>query len=176
MDAINQVSAFPLASVGPAFQDAVTQAREHAWQARLVAQRAIELAAQHPNALAWGKATLYSGETKNHKPHGAGVMSFLDSDGEIIASYRGAFAEGRRNGHSVGHSGEGLVWSGQWRGDEAAGFGVLEAADGRRYEGEVTPGANGAPVRGQGWLWTPDAPPPAQMKVEPRPALPAPAK
>jgi len=176
MDAINQMSAFPLASVGAGFQEAVKQAREHAWQARLAAQRAIELAAQHPNALAWGKATLYSGETKNHRPHGAGVMSFLDRDGAIIASYRGEFAEGRRNGHGVGHSGDGLVWSGQWRGDEAAGFGALEASDGRRYEGEVTSGADGAAVRGNGWLWTPDAPPPVPMKIEPRPALPAPAK
>jgi hypothetical protein len=176
MAAINQMSAFPLASVGAGYQEAVTQAREHAWQARLAAQRAIELAAQHPNALAWGKATLYSGETKNHRPHGAGVMSFLDRDGEIIASYRGEFAEGRRSGHGVGQSADGMTWSGEWRDDEASGFGMLEAGDGRRYEGEVTPGADGAPVRKGGWLWTPDAPPPAQMKVEPRPALPAPAK
>lgn len=176
MDAINQMSAFPLASVGARYQEAVTQAREHAWQARLAAQRAIELAAQHPNALAWGKATLYAGETRNHKPHGAGVMSFLDRDGGVVASYRGEFVEGRRSGHGVGHADQGLVWSGQRLGDEASGFGLLEAPDGRRYEGEVTPGANGAPVRGAGWLWTPDAPPPAQMKVEPRTALSAPAK
>jgi hypothetical protein len=176
MDAMNQMSAFPLASVGARYQAAVTEAREHAWQARLAAQRAIELAAQHPNALAWGKATLYSGETKNNKPHGAGVMSFLDGAGEIVASYRGEFVEGRRSGHGVGHADEGLVWSGQWLGDEASGFGLLEAPDGRRYEGEVTPGPKGAPVRGDGWLWTPDTQPPAQMKVEPRTALPAPAK
>ncbi len=176
MDAINQMSAFPLASVDARYQDAVTQAREHAWQAKLAAQHAIEAAAQHPNALAWGKATVYSGETKNNRPHGAGVMSFLADDGEVVASYRGAFAEGRRSGHGVGQSGDGLVWSGQWGGDEASGFGVLEAADGRRYEGEVEPGADGAPVRRGGWLWTPDRPIPETLRVEPRAALPAPAK
>ena len=30
---------------------------------------------------------------------------------------------------------EGLVWSGQWDADEACGFGILEAPDGRRFEG-----------------------------------------
>jgi hypothetical protein len=176
MDAVNQMSAFPLASVDAGLRDTVSAAREHALQAQLAAQRAIEMAAQHPNALAWGKATLYSGETMNGRPHGAGVMSFLDGDGEIMASYRGEFADGRRSGHGVGQSGDGMTWSGQWRGDEASGLGVLEAVDGRRYEGEVEPGADGAPVRCGGWLWTPDAPPRGQIRVEPRPALPAPAK
>jgi len=176
LDAINQLSAFPIASVDPKLRELVTLAREHAWQARLAAQRAIELAAQHPNALAWGKATLYSGETMNGRPHGAGVMSFVDGDGDIVASYRGAFVDGRRSGHGVGQSGDGLVWSGQWRGDEASGFGVLEASDGRRYEGDVTPGKDGAPVQNGGWLWTPDAQPVERIKVEPRRALPAPAK
>lgn len=174
LDAINQLSAFPLASVDSRLRETVTLAREQAWRARLAAQRAIELAAQHPNALAWGKATLYSGETMNGRPHGAGVMSFVDGDGEITASYRGDFVEGRRSGYGVGQSG-GAVWSGQWRNDEAAGPGVLEATDGRRYEGEVEPGPDGAPVRNGGWLWTPD-PPPSRIKVEARPALPAPAK
>lgn len=174
LDAINQMSAFPIASVDPHLRETVTLAREQAWQARLAAQRAIELAAQHPGALAWGKATLYSGETMNGRPHGAGVMSFVDGDGEITASYRGDFSEGRRSGYGVGQSG-GAVWSGQWRSDEAAGPGVLEATDGRRYEGEVAPGPDGAPVRNGGWLWTPD-PPPSRIKVEQRPALPAPAK
>lgn len=175
LDAINQLSAFPIASVDPKRREVVTVAREHAWQARLAAQRAIELAAQHPNALAWGKATLYSGETMNGRPHGAGVMSFVDRGGEIMASYRGEFIEGRRSGHGVGQSSDGMVWSGQWRGDEAAGLGVLEAGDGRRYEGDVAPGPDGAPQQNDGWLWTPDMPP-QRMKVEPRPALPAPAR
>ncbi len=176
MDAVNQMSAFPLASVDAGLRDTVSAAREHAWQAQLAAQRAIELAAQHPNALAWGKTTLYSGETTNGRPHGGGVMSFLDSDGEISASYRGEFAEGRRAGHGVGQSADGMTWSGQWKRDEASGLGVLEADDGRRYEGEVEPGADGEPVRCGGWLWTPDAPLRGQIKIEPRPALPAPAK
>ncbi len=178
MDAVNQMSAFPLASVDAGLRDTVTLAREHAWQAQLAAQRAIELAAQHPNALAWGKATLYSGETKNGRPHGAGVMSFLDRDGEMAASYRGEFTEGRRSGHGVGQSGDGMTWSGQWSGDEASGLGVLEAEDGRRYEGEVAPGPDGAPVkmRKGGWLWTPDRAAPAELKVTPHPALPAPVK
>lgn len=176
MDAVNRMSAFPLASVDVGLRDTVSSAREHAWQAQLAAQRAIELAARHPNALAWGRTALYSGETANGRPHGAGVMSFLDRDGEITASYRGEFVDGRRNGHGVGQSDDGMTWSGQWRGDEGCGLGVLEAEDGRRYEGEVAPGADGAPVRQGGWLWTPDAKHGGQIKVEPRPALPAPAE
>lgn len=178
MDAINQMSAFPLSSVDAAVRELVTAAREHAWQAQLAAQRAIELAARHPNALAWGKATLYSGETQNGRPHGGGVMSFLDRDGEITASYRGEFVEGRRSGHGVGQSADGMTWSGEWRGDEASGLGVLEAGDGRRYEGEVEPGADGAPVRRHkgGWLWSPDRAIPEAIRVQPRTALPAPAK
>lgn len=176
MDAVNQMSAFPLASVDAGLRDVVTGAREHAWQAQLAAQRSIEMAARHPNALAWGKATLYSGETMNGRPHGAGVMSFLDRDGEIAASYRGEFTDGRRQGHGVGQSGDGMTWSGQWRADEASGLGVLEAEDGRRYEGEVEPGADGAPARKGGWLWTPDARQGGALKVQPHPALPAPMK
>jgi hypothetical protein len=48
----------------------------------------------------------------NGRPHGAGVMSFVDGDGEITASYRGDFVEGRRSGYGVGQS-AGAVWSGQ---------------------------------------------------------------
>lgn len=180
MDAVNHMSAFPLASVDAGLRDTVTLAREHAWRAQLAAQRAIEAAARHPNTLAWGKATLYSGETQNGQPHGAGLMSFLDREGELAAFYRGEFADGRRSGHGVGQSADGMTWSGQWRGDEASGLGVLESVDGRRYEGEVEPGPSvegksGAPVRRSGWLWTPDAPRAGQLKVEPRAALPAPA-
>lgn len=175
MDALNQMSAFPLASVDAGLRDVVSAAREHAWQAQLAAQRAIEQAARHPNVLAWGKATLYSGETMNGRPQGAGVMSFLDRDGEITASYRGEFVEGRRHGHGVGQSGDGMTWSGQWRADEASGLGVLEAEDGGRYEGEVEPGADGAPVRKAGWIWTPDAKHGGALKVQPHPALPGPA-
>ena len=58
----------------------------------------------------------------------------------------------------------------------AVSDGVLEAPDGRRFEGSVKPGADGAPKPDRGWTW--DSRPAKRMKVhEPAPrTLPAPAK
>ena len=72
-----------------------------------------------------------------------------------FASYRGEFVNGKRSGHGIGVFVVGLVWSGEWRDDEACGAGVLEAPDGRRFEGAVKPDAKGEPraIDGQGWTW-----------------------
>lgn len=152
---IHRLSAFALSSVSPHEQETVTHARDHAWRAQLSAQRALEMAGQHPEALVW-KAASYSGWSENAEPSRHGVMTFTGKGGETIASYRGEFRGGRREGHGVGISADGLVWTGQWKNDEACGFGVLETPDGRRFDGEVAPGDDGAPRRVRGWLWEPD--------------------
>lgn len=152
---IHRLSAFALSSVSSHEQETVSLARDHAWRAQLAAQRALELAAQHPEALVW-KAASYSGWSENAAPSRFGVMTFTGRSGGTTASYRGEFHDGQREGHGVGISAEGIVWTGQWKNDEACGFGVLETPDGRRFDGEVAPGEDGAPRRVRGWLWEPD--------------------
>lgn len=156
---IHRLSAFAMTSVPAHEQETVTHARDHAWRAQLAAQRALEMAAQYPDAIVWGKTASYSGWNENTSPSRFGVTTFLGKTAETIASYRGEFQDGRREGHGVGVSTDGLVWSGQWKNDEAHGFGILETPDGRRFDGEVAPGDDGAPRRVRGWLWEPDGAP-----------------
>lgn len=147
---LNQAGAFALGQLPENLRPVVAEAREHARRAEFSAARAAEAAGQYADAIAWGGSASYSGETKNGRPHGPGIMRFAR------ASYRGDFANGKRAGHGIGVSDDGLVWSGEWRDDEACGRGVLEAPDGRRFEGAVRPDANGAPkaADGSGWTWT----------------------
>lgn len=167
---IHRLSAFALSSVSPNEQETVSLARDHAWRAQLAAQRALEMAGQHPEALVW-KAASYSGWSENAAPSRFGAMTFTGRNGEMTASYRGEFHDGRREGHGVGISADGHVWTGQWKNDEACGFGVLETPDGRRFDGEVAPGDDGAPRRVRGWLWEPDG---ARVRsIEPHRAIPA---
>lgn len=146
---LSQAGAFALGQLPENLRPVVADAREHARRAEFSAARAADAAGQFPDAIAWGGSASYSGETKNGRPHGPGIMRFARG------SYRGEFANGKRSGHGIGVSDDGLVWSGEWRDDEACGRGVLEAPDGRRFEGEVKPDATGAPtpVDGNGWTW-----------------------
>lgn len=172
---IHRLSAFAMTSVSVHEQETVAQARDHAWRAQLAAQRALEMAAKYPDALVWGKTATYSGYNANGDPSQCGVMSFFGGGGETIASYRGEFHEGRREGHGVGVSLDGIVWSGEWKNNEACGFGILETPDGRRFDGEVAPDASDkdrAPHRVRGWLWEPDGAPARALQTH-RPATPA---
>ena len=171
---LNQSGRFAIGAVPENLRDAVSQAREFARRAELAAAQAAEAAASLPDQIAWSGA-LYSGETRNGQPHGYGVMTFMHGK-QLAAAYRGAFADGKRAGLGVSIADEGLVWSGQWTANEACGFGILEAPDGRRFEGRVKPDTSGAPKPEQGWTWaTPDT---AQRRTTHRvvaPSLPAPA-
>jgi hypothetical protein len=110
LTALSESTAFVLSHVRADCRDAVTSARDHAWQARLAAARAAETAEAHPDALVWTKAdATYSGETRNRQPHGFGVMTFREGSHEI-ATYRGAFTDGRRAGHGVATSDGGHIW------------------------------------------------------------------
>lgn len=151
---LNESGRFAIGAVPQNVRSDVANAREHARHGELTSTRAAEAAAAHPDQIAWSGA-LYSGETRNGKPHGAGVMVFL-SGKKIIASYRGEFRDGKRDGAGIGVAQDGLVWSGQWAADTASGFGILEAPDGRRFEGRVTPDDSGNPRPVTGWKW--DAP------------------
>jgi len=150
---LNDAGAFAIGQAPEAVRPVIATAREQAARAQLAAARASEAAALHPAGLAWANAS-YAGETRNGKPHGFGVMAFLKGR-ERVASYRGEFVDGRRAGLGIGASDDGLVWSGAWKDDEACGHGVLEAPDGRRFEGAVKPDANadGAPRPDLGWTW-----------------------
>lgn len=169
---INAAGAFAIGQAPEDVRPMIAAAREQAARAQLMAARASEAAASYPEGLAWKNAS-YAGETRNGKPHGLGVMVFLKGR-EQVASYRGAFVDGQRVGLGIGASDDGLVWSGEWKDDEACGAGVLEAPDGRRFEGFVKPDEQNAPRPDRGWTW--DARPVARVKVhEPAPrTLPAP--
>lgn len=171
---INAAGAFAIGQAPENIRPMIAAGREHAARAQLAAARAAEAAAAHPEGLAWKDAT-YAGGILNGKPHGLGVMTFLKGRDEV-ARYRGEFTNGQRAGHGIGGSDDGLVWSGEWKDDEACGAGVLEAGDGRRFEGSVRPGADGAPRPDLGWTW--EAQSPSRRTVhEPAPrTLPAPAK
>jgi hypothetical protein len=156
LTALSETAAFALADAPEAERNAVANARDHLWRARIAAARADEVAAMYPDALAFPKAhASYSGETRNRLPHGFGVMTFREG-AAVTAVYRGAFRDGKRSGHGIATSDGGLVWYGEWEDNEAAGFGVLETPDGRRFEGQVAPErTSGAPMQISGWTWTP---------------------
>jgi hypothetical protein len=146
-----EACAFRVSDAPPAMREAVETGRAHAGLARLAAARARDAARMHGEALAWAKSgALYSGQTRNQSPEGAGEMTFK---GARAPGYRGEFRDGKRHGHGVGASPEGHVWTGEWRNDVASGFGLLETADGRRFEGQIaaTGGANPRVVLG--WWW-----------------------
>lgn len=168
--ALAESTAFSLSNVKTDLQSIVSSARDHAWRARLAAAEAARQAEAYPDALAWNNAS-YAGETRNRLPHGHGVIIFRKG-AEEIARYAGQFAEGRREGHGLAGN-DGMTWCGQMKDGEACGFGILEAADGRRFEGEVAPDETGAPRQVRGHQW-------ALRKSEPhRPvatALPPPSK
>lgn len=171
---LNQSGRFAIGAVPETLREAVSQAREFARRAELAAAQAAEAAASLPDQIAWSGA-LYSGETRNGRPHGYGVMTFTHGK-QVAAAYRGAFADGKRAGLGVGIADEGLVWSGQWAANEACGFGILEAPDGRRFEGRVKPDTSGAPKPEQGWTWaTPDTTQRRATHHVVAPSLPAPA-
>ena len=168
---INEAGAFAIGQAPEDVRPAIAAGREHAARAQLAAARAAEAAASYPGVIAWAGVASYSGESRNGKPHGLGVMAF-----DTGSFYRGEFADGQRAGHGIGGSDDGFVWSGEWKHDEACGAGVLEAHDGRRFEGSVKPDADGAPRPDRGWTW--DVQPAKRVKVHeaaPR-TLPAPAK
>jgi hypothetical protein len=168
---MNEVGAFALGLVPENVRAVVAEAREHAWRAQAAAARANEAAAIHADALAWGGGASYSGDVRNGKPDGFGVMTFRRR-ANVFAWYRGAFSHGVRAGHGMGMSEDGLIWSGEWKNDEACGLGVLEARNGQRYEGGVTPGADGAPKAGVGWSWNAPQRPPTHHAVTQRLAAP----
>lgn len=172
---MNEAGAFALGLVPQNLRAVVEEAREHSAQAQLAAARATAAAGEFPDQIAWGATASYSGEHRNGKPHGYGVMSFGKGD-RIIAYYRGQFSDGRRMGHGVSLSDDDLVWSGQWQDDEACGAGILEAPDGRRFEGRVLPDGLGAPRADGGWTWETQAGPGRRMVHQPAPlSLAAPA-
>lgn len=149
---ITEGGAYGLALVPEDTRADVIAAREHAWRAQAAAARANEAAAAHPDVIAWGSTASYSGEVRNGRPDGFGVMLFGRGN-DIQGWYRGGFANGARSGHGMGMSEDGLLWSGEWENDEACGLGQLEARDGQRYEGRVTLDTDGAPKAGRGWTW-----------------------
>jgi hypothetical protein len=132
---LNQSGRFAMGGVPDRLREAVAEAREVARRAELAAARAVEAAAAYPDQIAWSGA-LYSGETRNGRPHGNGVVVFM-SGKTIVSSYRGEFADGKRNGLGIGVSHDGLVWTGRWAADLASGYGILEGPEGQRVEGEV---------------------------------------
>jgi hypothetical protein len=164
LTAVAESTAFSLSQVKDDLKDVVTTARDHAWRARLAAARAAEMGEAHPDALSWPKAQAsYAGETRNRMPHGHGVIVFRKG-AEDIAHYTGAFTDGRREGHGIATSEDGMIWTGEMKDNEACGFGILEAGDGRRFEGEVAPDADGAPRQVRGHQW--DAKAAIRLKAE----------
>ncbi len=158
---LNQSGRFAIGAVPQTLREAVSRAREFARRAELSAARAAEATPSFPDVIAWSGA-LYSGETRNGRPHGHGVMAFARGQ-SVAAAYRGEFADGKRAGLGFGVADGGLVWPGQLNADDACGFGILEAPDGRRFEGRVEAGASGAPVAEQGWDWS--APEPGRHRA-----------
>lgn len=149
---ITEGGAYGLGLVPADVRETVIAAREHAWRGQAAAASAGEAAAAHPDVIAWGSSATYSGDVRNGRPDGFGVMLFRRG-ADVEGWYRGAFTNGVRAGHGMGMASGGLVWSGEWKNDEACGLGVLEAHDGRRYEGAVEPASDGAPKPVLGWTW-----------------------
>ncbi|HOY79101.1 MAG TPA: hypothetical protein PLN33_14895 [Hyphomonadaceae bacterium] len=152
LSALSETTTYALGSVPADTRPVVSEARAQAWQGRLAAARAEEMARAHPEALVWKNGASYSGETVNRQPEGHGVIVF-SAGGREVARYAGGFVEGRRVGLGIAMSDGGLIWTGQWQDDEACGYGLLETPDGRRFEGQVAHDESGAPKRIRGWEW-----------------------
>jgi hypothetical protein len=152
LSALSETTTYALGSVPADSRAVVSEARAQAWQGRLAAARAEEMARAHPEALVWKNGASYSGETVNRQPEGHGVIVFR-AGGREIARYAGGFVQGRRVGLGIATSDDGLIWTGQWQDDEACGYGLLETPDGRRFEGQVAHDESGAPKRIRGWEW-----------------------
>lgn len=174
LETLNRSGRFAISAVPENLRRAVAQAREFSHRAELAAARAVEAAASFPDAITFGGA-IYSGQTRNGRPDGHGVMVFMRGKA-VTAIYRGEFTHGKRAGLGVSIADEGLVWSGQWVADEACGFGILEAPDGRRFEGQVEPDKDGPRATpGSGWQWNaPDTTRRATAHHAVAPSLPAP--
>jgi len=143
---LNQSGRFAIGAVPQNLREPVSQALD------LAAARAEEVAASFPYVIAVSNA-LYSGETRNGRQHGHGAMTFTRRR-HVSAAYRGEFADGKRAGLGVRVADKGLLRSGHWSANEASGFGILVAPDGRRFEGLVKSDASATPVAEQGWNWS----------------------
>lgn len=93
---LNQSGAFALGQLPEDLRPVVAEARDHARRAEFAAAHAATVAGA--DAIAWAGGASYSGETRNGRPHGAGIMRIAN------ASYRGEFVDGKRYGHGIGVS------------------------------------------------------------------------
>jgi hypothetical protein len=133
--------------------NAATRARALLWQGRIAAALAGKAADLQPDVLSWSKgAVMYSGDIADGLPEGYGVL-IIRKKKDIVSTYRGQFSKGRRHGHGACVEGDGHTWTGEWRNDEAIGFGCLTTPNGSRFEGETIAGVDGAPVKAAGCIW-----------------------
>jgi hypothetical protein len=150
--AMAEDGAYPLADIDPPLRELAAQARATALRARLIAAEADAVARERSGVRSWtSTGASYDGDTRNDLPDGLGVMWFGRAASRF-AGYRGEHRQGQREGVGVGLDSDGNTWSGEWNADQACGLGVLEAADGRRFEGRVKAGPAG-PEGQEGWTW-----------------------
>ena len=79
-----------------------------------------------------GDKRVYSGETKNGKPHGQGIDEYVDEG----YKYKGSFRNGYANGQSTITWSDGSKYEGQVKDGEKDGSGTYFHSDGRIHTGE----------------------------------------
>ena len=79
----------------------------------------------------YGVEVLYTGEWKDNKPNGQGMMIFTDG-----MFYEGEFKDGQCNGQGTLTYANGDVYEGEWKDSRCNGQGTMTCASGDVYEGE----------------------------------------
>ena len=74
--------------------------------------------------------TLYTGEMKGKRPHGAGKATYRNGD-----TYEGGFLKGVRHGQGVYRFKDGETYEGEFLDGKQHGKGVFHFSDGRVYDG-----------------------------------------
>ena len=73
----------------------------------------------------------YTGDVKNGKPNGFGIMIFPNGN-----KYVGGWKDGRWNGQGTFTTSNGSKYEGEWKNGEKNGQGTHTYPDGSKYEGE----------------------------------------
>gem|GEM_PF-2147178 len=84
-----------------------------------------------------GDIFVYAGDFVNGLPEGIGRFGIIKSDDDRTAgsSYKGAFSEGRFNGHGIAII-DGDRYEGEWVNDQMCGKGTYIYGNGNKYEGD----------------------------------------
>lgn len=96
------------------------------------------------------ESVTWSGDCKDGFATGTGALRWTE-DGKPDMVFDGEYRDGKRNGHGVLTTPDGVVFDGEFRNDKRNGHGVLTAPNGEKVEGvwvndELLKGGDDGPI------------------------------